>query len=109
MPNSFNDINATSTLIAIAFGVWGSILSFFKRDTKGFKLRKKIFMFFMDMFVNIGITILVYLGLIGYGLNEILSVAISGFIGHQGTRVFYLVELIILEKLGADKTFNKIS
>ena len=109
MPHSsFNDMDVAATIIATLAGVWGAIISFSRRDIRDFKMIKKISIFFMDMFVNIGLTLLVYLGLIGYGINELLAVAISGFIGHQGTRSFYLAELIITEKLGAKKTYDSI-
>jgi len=106
--NNFGDVDFISTLFAFLAGVWGATVSFIRRDVRGFSVLKKITLFFMDMFVNIGLTLLVYLGLIGYGINELLAVAISGFIGHQGTRSFYLIELIITEKLGAKATFEEI-
>ena len=106
--NNFNDINTSATLIAFIAGIWGAIVSFTRRDVKGFSMVKKVSIFIMDMFVNVGITLLVYLGLIGYGLNDILAVAISGFVGHHGTRGFYLIELIIAEKIGAKQTFEEI-
>ncbi len=106
--NNFNDMNLVSTLIAGVAGIWGAIISFTRRDTKSFSMVRKISIFFMDMFVNVGLTLLVYLGLIGYGVNELLAVAVSGFMGHQGTRSFYLIELIITEKLGAKRTYDSI-
>jgi len=106
--NNFNDINMISTLVAFLAGIWGAVLSFLRRDMKTYSTLKKISLFFMDMFVNIGLTMLAYLGLIGYGANDLLAVAVSGFIGHQGTRSFYLIELIITEKLGAKATFDEI-
>ena len=106
--NSFNDMDIVATLIATLAGLWGAVISFSRRDVKDFKIIKKVSLFFMDMFVNIGLTLLVYLGLIGYGINELLAVAVSGFVGHQGTRSFYLIELIITEKLGAKATFNEV-
>jgi len=106
--NNFNDINSMSTIVAFVAGAWGAVLSFFRRDIKSFSIWKNMSFFFMDMFVNIGLTMLVYLGLIGYGINDLLAVAISGFIGHQGTRSFYLIELIITEKIGAKATFEEI-
>ncbi len=106
--NNFSDMDLLSTLIATLAGVWGAIISFSRRDIKEFKMLKKITLFFMDMFVNIGLTLLVYLGMVGYGINDLLAVAVSGFMGHQGTRSFYLVELIITEKLGAKKTYDTI-
>ena len=106
--NSFNDLNTTSTVIAFIAGAWGAMLNFLKRDTKKFSILRKISFFFMDMSVSMGFTLLAYLGLVGYGLNDLTAVAISGFIGHLGTRSTYLVELMIAEKLGAKATFEEI-
>ena len=108
MPSSFNDLNTTSTLIAFTAGAWGAMLNFLKRDTKKISIVKKISFFMMDMFVSMGFTLLAYLGLVGYGLNDLTAVAMSGFIGHLGTRSTYLVELMIAEKLGAKATFEEI-
>ena len=108
MPQNFSDINLFSTIIALIAGAWGATISFLRRDIKEVTFPKKIAIFIMDMFVNVGLTLLVYLGLIGYGINELMAVAVSGFIGHQGTRSFYLIELIITEKLGADATFEEV-
>ena len=106
--NSFTDLGNAATYAALFAGVWGAILSFLKRDIRKFSFPKTIGLFFMDMAVNMGITMLVYIGAIGYGFNELLAVALAGFLGHQGTRSFYLLELIIAEKLGAKKTFDEI-
>ncbi len=108
MPNNFNDISATSTIIAFLAGAWGALLNFIKRDTKTMSITKKISFFLMDMAVSMGFTLLSYLGLVGYGLNDLVAVALSGFIGHLGTRSTYLIELLIAEKLGAKATFEEI-
>ncbi len=108
MIEKFSDIDKVATMIALLAGLWGTILNFSRRHTDNFSMKKKILMFFMDMFVNIGITMLIYLGFIGYGINELLAVAVSGFAGHQGVRSFYLMELIITEKIGAKDTFDQI-
>lgn len=109
MPNNFTELDKLATMMALMAGLWGAILSFFRRYTKRFSMKRKILMFIMDMFINVGITMLVYLGLVGYGINDLLAVAISGFFGHQGVRSFYLMELIIAEKLGAKATFSEIT
>ena len=106
MQKHLSDVNTLATIIALMAGTWGAILNYSQRDTKEHSILKKISMFFMDMIINVGITMLVYLGLIGYGIGDLVAVAISGFVGHQGTRSFYLIELIIAEKLGAKKTYE---
>lgn len=106
--NNFSDLNIFATLIALAAGIWGSIISFIRRNKDGIKVRKGILLFFIDMTTNIGLTMLVYLGLIGYGLNELVAVAISGFVGHQGTRGVYLIELTIAEKVGSRTAIEEI-
>ena len=106
--NNFNDMNFTASTIAFITGIWGAILNFIKRDTKTHSIARKILTFIIDMIINVGITMLIYIGCIGYGFNELISVAIAGFLGHQGTRSFYIVELIIAEKVGAKNTFEEI-
>jgi len=108
MPNNFTEIDKIATIIAMGAGIWGAVLSFFRRDTKRATKLQKVGFFLMDMFVNVGITMLIYLGLIGYGVNDLIAVAVSGFGGHQGVRSIYLIELIIAEKLGAQATFKAI-
>lgn len=106
--NNFNDIDKIATIIALLAGMWGAVLNFIRRDVKSLNLKKKISMFLTDVFISMGLTMLAYIGLIGYGLNDMLAVAISGFVGHQGVRSYYLIELIILEKLGAKATFEEV-
>lgn len=106
--NSFSDMNLTASIIAFLAGLWGAILNFINRDTKLHSISRKIVTFLIDMTVNIGITMLIYIGCVGYGFNDLLSVAVAGFLGHQGTRSFYIMELIIAEKLGAKQTFNSL-
>ena len=108
MQKHMGDINTLATIIALTAGVWGAILNYSQRDTKEHSVLKKISMLFMDMIINVGITMLVYLGLVGYGVGELIAVAVSGFVGHQGTRSFYLIELLIAEKLGAKKTYEML-
>ncbi len=107
--NNFSDMDHTASVIAIMAGMWGAILNFVKRDKREHSLTKTVLYFIFDMIVNIGITMLIYIGCIGYGLNDLLSVAIAGFLGHQGTRSFYIMELILTEKIGAKRTFEKLS
>jgi len=108
VPNSFHDMDTTASLIAFIAGLWGAMLNFLKRDNADHPIIKKILTFIFDMVVNIGITMLIYIGCIGYGFNDLLSVAVAGFLGHQGTRSFYIMELLIAEKLGAKQTFNSL-
>jgi len=106
--NSFQDMDLTASTIAFIAGIWGAVLNFIKRDTTRHSVVRKILTFIMDMLINVGITMLIYIGCVGYGFNELLSVAVAGFLGHQGTRSFYIMELIIAEKVGAKSTFEEI-
>jgi hypothetical protein len=108
MPNNFTDMDTTASVIAFIAGLWGAFLNFVKRDNTSHSLTKKVLTFIIDMTVNVGITMLIYIGCVGYGFNDLLSVAVAGFLGHQGTRSFYIMELILAEKLGAKQTFNQL-
>ncbi|PHQ90099.1 MAG: hypothetical protein COB42_05650 [Sulfurimonas sp.] len=109
MPSNFTELDKLTTFVALCVAVGVAIASFFRRDTKNLTLGKKILIFMKDMCINIGVTMLFYIGLIGYGTADLLAVAISGFAGHQGVRSVYLVELLIAEKLGAKWTFAEIT
>ena len=103
-----SDVDNISLIFTTIIGTWGSILSFLKRERSGYSFLKAVSMFLTDMFTNIGFTILTYLGLIGYGVNELLAVSIAGFIGHQGTRAIYLAELAIADKIGSKSALEAI-
>ena len=105
---NFNDLNTTSTIIAFAAGAWGAMLNFLRRDTQDFSIIKIVSYLIMDMAVSMGFTLLSFMGLVGYGLNDLTAVAVSGYLGYLGTRSSYLVELMIAEKLGAKATFDEI-
>jgi len=109
MPDKhLSDVDNISLIFTTIIGTWGSILSFLKRERSGYSFLKAVSMFLTDMFTNIGFTILTYLGLIGYGVNELLAVSIAGFIGHQGTRAIYLAELAIADKIGSKSALEAI-
>ena len=109
MPTSnFSDMNSTASAIAFVAGMWGAILNFLKRDISKIGIVRKIGLFFMDTTVSMGITMLVYIGALGYGMNELVSVAVAGALGHQGTRAFYIMELILAEKSGAKQTYKAL-
>lgn len=102
-----NNIDKTPLLVVILFGVWGAFLNYTNRelDPQNRSMKIKIMHFLIDFASSTGLSMLTFLGLEGYGFNELLSVAIAGFVAHQGTRAIYLVELIITEK--AHITVNK--
>jgi len=111
MPHkNWNDLNTISLFIVTFFGFWGGFLNYLRRTKTHpeFTWKQKAFHLVVDAVSVSSITVIVYLGLIGYGLNELLSVAISGFIGHQGTRAIYVMEIFLAEKFGGDETVNVI-
>jgi len=104
----FNDLDTISLFIAFAAGLWGSILSFIKRNKDSYTKTRMIIAFLFDMFTNIGFTLLTYIGLIGYGTNDLLAVAVASFVGHQGTRAIYLAELAIADKIGSKAMMDEV-
>ncbi|WP_456390571.1 hypothetical protein [Hydrogenimonas sp.] len=109
MPEKITDISGASTAIAAAFGMWGAFVNFLTRKRSGVRAGRLFGMFVADSIINAGLSITIFLGCMGYGLNELLSVSIASLLGHQGTRAFYLAELIIIEKSGATKTFDIVT
>jgi hypothetical protein len=104
------DVPKATYFIVFVLGMWGSLLSFIKRNSDGVKrsIKQKMFMFVTDLISTMGLSVITFCGAIGLGLNELLAVGISGFVAHQGTRAIYLIELIIADKLGSNSLKEEI-
>jgi len=107
---NFNDIPLLTQIIVFLTGLWGAVMNFAKRTEidKNMPLSKKITYFFIDLVSSGGIAIIIFLGAVGYGFNELLAVFFSGIFAHQGTRAIYLIELFIAEKLHSKKLEEEI-
>jgi hypothetical protein len=100
-----NDIPIVSTIVVIILGIWGAILNYNMRNKlkPNSPLYRKLIVFFTDLLASSGFALLTFYGLLGYGVNETLSIAIAGVASYQGTNLVYFVDLYIATKLG-DKT-----
>jgi len=98
-----NDIPIMLYIIVFGLGMWGAILNYFKREDDKVSRTKlqKLGIFILDLVSSMGLSVITFLSLLGLGMNDIIAVAFSGWVAHQGTRAIYLVELIIAEKLGS--------
>jgi hypothetical protein len=101
-------ISAATYIIVFSIGIVGAILNFSRREWADQTLWRKSVFFFVDVLSSGLLAVLSFYATIGMGLNEMLAIAISGIFAHQGTRAIYLIELLIAEKLGANKTFDEI-
>ena len=110
MHNTLKDLSYLSTFVVALFGIWGAFLNYVRRSEtqKQTTKKQKIIYFLTDFASSTGLAMLTFIGLQGYGVNELLSVALSGFVAHQGTRVIYVAQIIIVEKLGLNKTLDVI-
>lgn len=100
MPDKhIRDIDDVVSYAVIISGLWGAFMNYFKRQTSGYTKLKKLSLFTFDLVSSAGIAIMTYLIIRGYGANELLSVGLSGWFGHQGTRAFYTIETIITKIL----------
>ena len=54
------------------------------------------------------ISIITYIGLIGYGMNEYIAVAIAGFLAKEGTTAIYQLKLVIAEKLHSEALMEEL-
>lgn len=105
---NFSDIPFITQIIVGVIGILGAWSNYLRRDLKNLSLLQKIHLFLMDTMTSSVIAMIVFFSCVGYGLNEILSVGIAGAVAHQGTRALYILELLVLEKLEADKTFEEL-
>ena len=106
--NSFNEISPIATMLAFAAALWGTVINFARRDINKKSFLRIVVIFISDFMVSAGFTMLTYIGLVGYGLNDLLAVSVSGYMGYLGIKSSHLIELILTEKVGANKTFNYI-
>ena len=100
---NFNDIPVFTQVIVAIAGIWGAVINWVDRKRRGKTLFSKILFFSFDVFSTVGISIMVFLMLSGYGFNELFSVGCASFMAHYGTRSFYLIEVIIADKLKIEK------
>ena len=100
---NFNDIPLITHIIVFLTGLWGAILNFMKREElhRDMPVYKKVGFFIIDLISSGGIATITFLGCVGYGLNELIAVALSGIMAHQGTRAIYIFELVLAEKLNS--------
>ena len=107
----WNDVNYISVFIISILAFLGAAL-----DTKRYckthtniceestKIQNfiKLTLHILFDFISIGaISLIVYIGMIGYGINELLSVAVAGFLATEGNKALYELKLLIADKLNS--------
>ena len=104
------DIPVFSTIIVCLFGLWGAILNYSKRGIDCKKRTKKqiILLFFLDVITSSGFSLLIFYGAMGFGIDEPISVMLSGFAAVEGTHTVYFAELIVAKKFGGDSVVEAI-
>ena len=97
----FDDIPILTQIIVFLIGVWGGIVNYTKRAElkRELTLKKKIYYFILDAISSSGIAVITFLGLVGWGFNELFATAVAGVMAYQGTRAIYIFELYLAEKL----------
>ena len=108
---NWNDVNYISVFIISLLAFLGSMLSikrYCKTNTevceKKSSLPKiiKVTLHILFDFISISaISLIVYIGMIGYGFNELLSVAVAGFLATEGNKALYELKLLIADKLNS--------
>lgn len=118
MNKDWNSINYISVIIVSLLSVLGGILNTKKHcvinDEKcksyGFlKLSVVVISHIIFDAISIGsISLIVYLGLVGYGINDLLSVAIAGFLASEGNKAIYQFKLVLAEKLNSQALMEEL-
>ncbi len=106
--NNMDEIPFISQIVVLFLGIAGAIINYSRRRSRGGTMTKKIGMFIVDTATSGALSVIGFYGALGYGLNELMSIAIAGVLAHQGTRAMYIVELVVTEKIGAIKTHEEI-
>ena len=107
---NLTDVNIAALLIVVLFGLWGGFLNFVRYTShhKYLTTLQKIIIFIIDIISNISISIIIFLALTGYGINEVLSVAIAGFIGHAGANGILLIQLLLTKHFNDTKSITEV-
>ena len=101
MPHKdLNNISDFDGMFVILLGAWGAIMNFLKRKKDGYTFISKIGFFIVDVLTSGGIAVVTYLTLMGYTEDPYIAVGVAGILAHQGTRAFYILEQIVVQKFG---------
>lgn len=108
---NWNDINYLSISVIALLAFVGSILHtrkycrLNKEKCDNYSMLSKTFHvtfhILLDSITVGALSTIVYIGLIGYGFNELLSVAIAGFLATEGNNAIYEAKLIVADKLNS--------
>ncbi len=112
MPNKdWNHINYISVYIIAILSFIGAVLNtkrYCNTNKDKCNSYKKIKLFFVVAShiifdaISVGaISLIAYIGLVGYGLNEFLAVAIAGFLAKEGNTAIYQFKLFLADKLNS--------
>ena len=92
----FNDIPHFDYLFITMLGFWGAVMNFLHRDREDMSMKRKIALFITDIITSGGIAVTVYLTLVGYTDNAVLSAGVAGILAHQGAEAFRLISEIAI-------------
>ena len=99
---SFNELSIVDYIIVVLSLIGSGIASFFRRDTNGFSIAKKLSVFIVDVIGSVSIGTTAFFIVYGWDENLVLSAGVGSLFGHIGTRGVYLMELMIAEKLKSE-------
>jgi len=119
MPHkNWNDLNTISVFIVSFLSFLGSVFNVkrycaINREKCKKQTKKRLFITIVSHVVfdaiSVGtISLIVYVGMIGYGFNDLLSVAVAGFLGAEGNTAIYQIKLVIAEKIGANALMEEL-
>lgn len=102
MPHkNLGDISNKEWIFITIIAVWAIIGHFlsrtFKSDTKW---QVKLYFLLQDFVVSGGITYLVALLCMGYGLPDLVALSLAGFSGYKAAEFTHLLEKAVRAKLG---------
>ena len=119
MPHKdWNSINYFSVMLVAVLSFIGAVFNtkrycVINKDKCEKHSKKKLFFVVVSHIIfdaiSVGsISLIVYIGLVGYGLNELLSVAIAGFLAKEGNVALYQFKIFVADKFGSDELLNEL-
>ena len=108
---NWNDVNYISVFIISILAFLGAALdtkrycktypNICEKNTKTQKVIEIIIHTLFDFISISAISLIVYIGMIGYGFNELLSVAVAGFLATEGNKALYQLKLLVADRLNS--------
>ena len=98
MYSNLDEIPRNTGIFVVLLGVFGAFINYHRRTDLDFIDRLGLFL--TDLISSVTISIATFAIIMSTQQNELLAIGVAGYVAHQGTRIFYIIERVIAKKFG---------